>query len=360
MGINLLHHFKFAVVTKFAVTGLCCAFMAGVSLETYAANNKDRYEPRYSVMSRKAAEALLTDVQVVGDKIVAVGERGHILVSQDQGQSWKQAKVPTIELLTAVYFPNEQYGWALGHEGLILHTKDGGSNWEVQYADPYFEPGPDDEIDYDAGPSRAGQPLLDLWFRNEKEGYVVGAYGAFLYTRDGGLTWEDWSERVDNIDGWHLNTIGTFDGETIYIAGEMGTLFRSVDSGETWERLNSPYEGSFFGMLAGPDPDGAIIFGLQGHIYKTEDKGETWREIFTTNTNGLMSAVALSPSGIIVVGNGGVIMYSKNGGDSFTKQITEDRQSIVGIAKTSANKLVLVGNAGVSIASPNSSVLGTK
>lgn len=346
---------------KLFVTSLCASLLTGVAITSHAENNKHKYEPRYSVMSRKAAESLLTDVQVVGDKIVAVGERGHIIVSQDQGQSWKQAKVPTIELLTGVFFANEQYGWAIGHESLILHTKDGGSNWEVQYADPYREVDPNDEsYDYDAGPSRAGQPFMDIWFKNEKEGFVVGAYGYLMHTGDGGLSWDDWSERIDNIDGWHLNTIGTLDGETIYLAGEAGTMFRSRDGGETWDTLESPYEGSFFGMHVGPGADDVLAFGLQGNIFKTTDGGDSWRQIFTTNTNGLMSGVSVGDNGVVLVGNGGVIMYSKNKGESFVKQITEDRQSLVGIAKTGNNKLVMVGATGVTIATPNPSVLGIK
>ncbi len=345
---------------KLFVTGLCVSLLGSIAVGSYAANNKDKFEPRYSIMSRKAAESLLTDVQVVGDRIVAVGERGHIIVSQDQGQSWKQAKVPTIELLTGVYFSNEQYGWAIGHESLILHTKDGGANWEIQYADPYREPDPNEPYDYDAGPSRAGQPFLDLWFKNEKEGFVVGAYGYFMHTADGGLTWEDWSDRIDNIDGWHLNAIGTQDGETLYIAGEMGVLFRSQDGGETWETLDSPYEGSYFGIHVGPAEGEALIFGLQGNIFKTSDGGDSWREIFTTNTNGVMSGVTVGDKGVVLVGNGGVIMYSKDSGESFVKQITEDRQSLVGISKTRNNKLVMVGASGVTIATPNPSVLGIK
>ncbi|MDX1693480.1 MAG: YCF48-related protein [Ketobacteraceae bacterium] len=355
MRIQSLHYLR-----KLGIVSLCIGLLGGVAVTGHAANNKEKYEPRYSIMSRKAAESLLTDVQVVGEKIVAVGERGHIIVSKDKGRSWKQAKVPTIELLTAVHFPNEQYGWAVGHESLILHTKDGGANWEVQYADPYREPDPNAPIDYDAGPSRAGQPFLDVWFRNEKEGFAVGAYGYFVHTSDGGRTWQDWSDRIENFDGWHLNALGTLDGQVMFIAGEMGVLFRSTDGGETWETLDSPYQGSYFGIHVGPTSDEVLIFGLQGNIFKTTDGGDSWHEIFTNNTNGLMAGISVGETGVVLVGNGGVIMYSKDKGESFVKQITEDRQSLVGIAKTPNNKLVMVGAAGVTIATPNPSVLGIK
>ncbi len=312
-------------------------------------NHKDRLEQRYSVMSRKAHKSLLTDVAVVGNKLVVVGERGHILISKDNGLTWKQAKVPTQNLLTGVFFTDEDHGWAVGHEGVILHSNDGGATWTVQFAYPYD---PDEPLDDDGAPPRSGQPMLDVWFKNNKEGFVIGAYGYFLYTDDGGKTWQDWSKKVDNIDGWHLNAITSPDNQLFYIAGEAGMLFRSTDGGMTWESLDSPYEGSYFGAMMGIKKDQALIFGLQGHIFKTDDRGETWHEVKTGNHNGLMAGTRIGYRGIVLVGNGGVILSSDDGGDTFTVQTTEDRQSLVGIGTTRQNKLIMVGASGVKIAAP--------
>lgn len=314
-----------------------------------AANNKDKLETRYSVMSMKAHTSLLTDVIVVGDKLVVVGERGHILHSSDHGQTWKQAKVPTQNLLTAVYFSSPMNGWAVGHEAVVLHTSDGGENWVVQYGDPYDKTA---EVDYDS-PDRSGQPLLDVWFKNDKEGFAVGAYGRFIYTKNGGETWEDYSSKIDNIDGWHLNAIASNDSKTVYIAGESGTLFRSSDGGMSWERLESPYEGSYFGIVPGPGVNELLVFGLQGHIFRSSDRGENWVEIETDNNNGLMAGTLIGYRGVVLVGNSGVIMSSNDDGNSFVKQTTADRQSLVGIATTSKNKLIMVGKNGVKIAMPN-------
>lgn len=346
------------------------SFGASVAL----ANDKDKLETRYSVMSMKAAGSLLVDAVNINGKLVVVGARGHILVSRDNGKSWKQAKVPTQNLITAVYFASSDLGWAVGHEAVILQTKDGGDSWDFQYGAPFLPAGyddyaddsADDGADLEAGASdenlyaidRTGSPLLDVWFKNEKEGFAVGAYGYFLHTSDAGKTWEDWSKRLGNIDDWHLNAISSLDGNLVYVAGEKGVLFRSANGGDSWDVLTSPYDGSFFGMVVGPGLNEMIMFGLQGHIFRTSDRGENWREIETENQNGLMAGTLYGDRGVILVGNGGVMMFSKDDGNSFAKQVTDDRNSIAGIVKTDKNKLVLVGQNGVKLATPSKSLVG--
>ena len=341
------------------------AFLAGLLVAAAwlpqmaeSANRKDELPVRPAIMSAKAAKALLTDVSVAGNKIAVVGERGHILTSTDDGRSWVQGNVPVQTLLTGVYFANEQEGWAIGHEAVILHTRDGGANWEVQYANPYKEFTDEQmdalsEEDFNQLP-RYGSPLLDLWFKNDKEGFVVGAYGMVLHTSDGGDHWDDWSDRLDNADNWHFNAVGSVDGQTIYIAGEKGQMYRSQDGGASWTVLNSPYDGSFFGMLTGPKPEQIMVFGLQGNMFVSSDAGETWNEITSPTENSLMAGVTLDSQNIILVGNSGTILISKDGGKSFTLQTTKDRQAIVGIGKTGNGKLLMVGQGGVKLASPSS------
>lgn len=341
------------------------AVMAGLLVATLcfhspaeSANRKDELPSRPSVMSSKAAKSLLTDVSTVGNKIAVVGERGHILTSTDEGRTWTQGQVPVQALLTGVHFVTENVGWAIGHEAVILNTRDGGTTWEVQYANPYKE-FKDEELDQLSDEEfnqlpRYGAPLLDLWFKNEQEGFVVGAYGVLLHTRDGGKTWEDWSDRIDNPDNWHLNTVDSVDGKTIYIAGERGTLFRSQDGGSTWTTLTAPYEGSYFGMMTGPQPEQVLLFGLSGNLFSTTDAGDTWTEVASPTDNSVMAGVAVDQQTLVLVGNSGTILTSTDGGKSFTAQTTKDRQAIVGIGKTSSGKLLMVGQGGVRLASPSS------
>jgi photosystem II stability/assembly factor-like uncharacterized protein len=120
-----------------------------------------------------AEKSLLLDGQVIGDRIIVVGERGHILLSEDHGVSWQQQETPTRANLTSVFFIDPASGWAAGHDSVILQSRDGGRHWQEVYADPEDE-----------------RPILDLWFRDMNHGYAVGAYGLFLATEDGGKSWQ--------------------------------------------------------------------------------------------------------------------------------------------------------------------------
>src|SRR5690242_11529640 len=144
----------------------------------------------YSIESAKASKGLMLDVVHAGKRLVAVGDRGHILYSDDQGATWTQAKVPTRQLLTAVFFVDDKHGWAVGHDAQILASEDGGATWTKQFEDLNRE-----------------SPLLDVWFKDVDSGFAVGAYGSLMETTDGGKHWEDASDRLDNEDQYHLNAI---------------------------------------------------------------------------------------------------------------------------------------------------------
>src|SRR5690606_23612359 len=73
-----------------------------------------------SIESPLAVTSLLLDVTHAGKRLVAVGDRGHILFSEDAGRNWVQARVPSRQLLTAVYFVDDKHGWAVGHDAQIL------------------------------------------------------------------------------------------------------------------------------------------------------------------------------------------------------------------------------------------------
>ena len=85
-----------------------------------------------AAQSPLAARSLLQGVAIAGSRIVAVGQRGHVVHSNDSGTSWKQASVPVSSDLTAVFFVDDKQGWAVGHDGVILHTADSGEKWELQ------------------------------------------------------------------------------------------------------------------------------------------------------------------------------------------------------------------------------------
>lgn len=302
----------------------------------------------YSIESAKAKRGLLTDVTLAGSRLVAVGERGHILYSDDDGSQWTQAKVPSLNLLTSVYFADAQHGWAVGHDALILATTDGGQTWTEQYRDIERE---------------EGSPFVDLWFKDKDHGLVIGAYGALFATTDGGQTWEDVSERIDNEDGFHLNAITEVKDAGLFVVGEMGSMFRSSDAGMTWEKVQGPYEGSLFGALGTQESKSLLVFGLRGNMFRSADFGNSWKPVKINTARGAfeigLAAGALAPDGSIsVVGHGGAVLTSKDDGRTFDAINRPDRLSLASVAVDAKGNLILVGQGGAHVASPTGTALG--
>ncbi|SCX77088.1 MULTISPECIES: WD40/YVTN/BNR-like repeat-containing protein [Pseudomonas] len=311
-----------------------CGILAGLPLAAIPAQAQDDVV-QYSIESPKAVQGLVLDIAHAGKRLVAVGERGHILYSDDSGRNWIQARVPTRQLLTAVTFVDEQYGWAVGHDALILATQDGGATWVQQFEDRERE-----------------SPLLDIWFRDRQYGLAVGAYGALLETRNGGRSWDDVSDRLDNEDGQHLNGIAAVKNAGLVIVGEMGALFRSADWGQSWERLESPYEGTLFGALGTARNDTLLIYGLRGNLYRSADFGDTWRAVSLRSAAGelvfgLNGGTLQGDGTLVLVGHGGSVLSSVDDGRSFTVFNRPDRQSLSSVADDSAGRLVLVGQGGI-------------
>jgi photosystem II stability/assembly factor-like uncharacterized protein len=306
-----------------------------------------------AVMSPRAPHVLLIDVAAAGSRLVAVGSRGHIVYSDDQGETWQQAPVPTRQLLTAVYFVDETHGWAVGHDSLILHSSDAGASWSIQYRDPDLEEMGDDGEDM----GLLEKPLMDVWFRDTQTGFAVGAYGLALRTDDGGQTWDDISFDIDNPDGFHYNALGQVGDEGLFLVGEMGTMYRSFDLGDTWETIEDlPYDGSLFGVSGTGEPNVLLVWGLRGNMFRSEDFGDSWDQVrLMTPGNGPLEATLSGGSrtadgSIVVVGAGGTILVSKDRGRNFQVTTRPDRVGLASAKILDNGNLVLVGQRGAMMA----------
>ena len=338
--------------------GLASALFVGSS-SALAQTQAPSIELKPAIMSLKASRTLLLDVAHAGDRLVAVGARGHIVYSDDNGATWLQATVPTRQLLTAVHFVDASHGWAVGHDSLVLHTADGGETWAVQYRDPELE-------QMDEGFGYLEKPLMDVWFRDADTGLAAGAYGLLLRTDDGGETWDDVSFDVDNEDGFHYNALAEIRDSGLFMVGEMGTMYRSADYGDTWETLeNGPYDGSWFGVSATGEPGGVIAWGLRGNVFRSDDFGDTWQEVtlMTPNNGPLDSTLAgggLTPDGrLVIVGVGGVVAISEDAGRSFNVRIRSDRVALASATALDGDDILLVGQRGAVTAGPDGAATST-
>lgn len=285
-----------------------------------------------ALISTKAVSSAMLAVTRAGERLVAVGERGIVLLSDDHGRNWQQASTPVSVALTAVQFVSPSKGWAVGHFGVVLHTTDGGKTWAVQLdgkvvADLAMQAAqkqiaqkhPDGEKALREakylvaeGPDK---PFLDLYFLNENTGFVIGAYNLIFRTDDGGKTWVSWQQYVDNPTGMHLYGIRGV-GDAIYIAGEQGLLLKANENGDHFQTIEaSPYEGSYFGLIA----DGAgnlFVYGLRGNTFGSTDHGASWGETGIQSQVSIGAAAKLKDGGVALVSQVGQIFVGSRNADA--------------------------------------------
>lgn len=323
-----------------------------------------------------AAASLILDITQSGDHFVAVGERGHILLSDD-GSSWQQVlNVPTRSTLTSV-FSRGDFVWAVGHDAVILRSSDGGQHWQLQFSDPDAE-----------------QPLMDITFTDEQNGVAVGAYSLLLNTSDGGANWEfgnmldvtngplsdylasleatadpaDADGDIVATDGdamndamsddfldegleYHLNAILDLGDAGLLIAAEAGTGYRSVDGGASWYQFSFPYQGSMFGLIA-EDERCVLAYGLRGHIQRSCDAGASWTELSNPIQASLFGATKHESSIALVGANGSLIYVDTGAGQARSKDI-HSGEDLASIFYTPAG-LVIAGEDGISFADAKS------
>jgi photosystem II stability/assembly factor-like uncharacterized protein len=308
------------------------AVLAAVLALTWATTGLAKEKPLdYAIPSQLVMQTLLLDVTRAGERLVAVGEWGHVALSDDGGKTWRQAKsVPTRTTLTEVTFVDAKQGWCVGHEAVILHTSDGGENWELQFSAP-----DDDQA-----------ALLSVWFENAEHGIAVGAFGSMFETRDGGKKWEERDPLETEGEQPHLNHIFAGPKATLFIAAEFGSVFRSQDNGQSWKHIELPYDGSLWGGIP-IDGDGVLIFGMRGHAFASHDLGESWETVETGTDQSLQSATRLRDGKIVMVGLGGVVATSTDGGRKFTAAIQPDRVGIAAVAEGADGTLLLFGETGL-------------
>lgn len=310
--------------------------------------------------SALAARRPIAAVTTAGTRLVAVGQRGHVLWSDDGGRRWTQAAVPVSTDLTAVHFTSAERGWACGHDGVVLATRDGGRSWVKQLDGRELERLLRAWVRDHEGDERrealeqaawlagrgADQPLLDIWFADERSGFAVGAFDLVLRTADGGATWTPWPGRTDNPRGLHLYAVRRVAGAVIAV-GEQGLVLRLDAAGERFRAAPAPYRGSLFGLVG--DGAVAIAYGLRGTALRSADGGVSWREIPTGLEVALTGGVALPDGRLVLVSQAGDLLVSADGGRSFGRVRRERASPAAAVAPAGAGEVVIAGADGLRV-----------
>lgn len=336
-------HTTMQTVTRALACSAVAALVAFMPLTARAAeaaaqgqNGAQNEEIEYATQSKLAAKELLLAAANAGDRIVAVGEFGNVVYSDDQGQSWTQAEsVPTQATLTDVTFITDKLGYAVGHDAIVLRTRDAGVTWERAFYDPESE-----------------TPFMTVLFETKMHGFAMGAFSKFVETKDGGETWKERSLSEGLLDDYHLN--GAFETKSgaIFIAAEFGVVYRSTDDGASFDRIQTPYEGSFWGGL--PLDDGSVmVFGMRGNAYRTTDNGETWKKVDTGTDKSIAGGVQLDKDHVVLTGLQGYVGYSTDGGLNFKEVTRADRLGYSAVVKGADGQIVVFGEPGAKVMPDN-------
>lgn len=328
-----------------------------------------------ALQSPRAAGSLLLAIASAGTRLVAAGERGIIVYSDDRGATWRQARVPVSLTLTTLFFATANVGWAAGHDGVILRTDDGGASWHKQFdgnnanaliladlkarraAANGASPGAIEALDNALADAESGTsfgpalPLFGLWFENVSHGLAVGAFGQLFQTNDGGRTWSSLGGRIANVEGLHYNSIAMAGDGSLMIAGERGKLRRSRDRGTTWETLDTGYAGHLYGVLAPAGGARLVAFGFGGTVLISDDDGKRWRQAAKLVNKSIVGALVLPDGALALAAGDGQLLISHDHGASYNLIKDGAGRPVAALLRhpLAPGQLLAVGNGGARV-----------
>ena len=363
---------------------ICFSLFASIGLAQTSATPNPGFQDPLDIPAVRTKGALKLEKQpvlavaIVKERLVGVGLRGLIIVSTDSGKSWRQSQVPVQSDLVSVMFPTATHGWAVGHDGVILNTTDGGDTWNKQIdgrvAAKLFVETYQNLVD--AGEmtmqhhlnqailnakNPAALPFLGIHFENENIGYAIGSFGLIMATQDGGKTWEPWMHHIDNDQFLNLNEIRRI-GSTLYIAGERGGVWKLDKLKQHFVSISTDYRGSFF-SIAGRDEHLLIVVGLGGNAFRSTDNGASWQHL-SIGTQATLSSITTTRDGLLplILSLDGEIFTSDSTWGSF-HPVPIDRPMLFAsnLAINKSGQFVLAGYRGVAtISAPPAAHPGDK
>lgn len=304
---------------------------AALSLSVEVSARSPVVEPiqRPALITPKASHASLLGLARAGDRLVGVGERGVVLVSDDHGQQWRQVAVPVSVTLTVVRFADAKKGWAAGHNGVLLKTADAGATWEkvidgrdvaklyqAQAKSLADRLGKDSAAAQEAekqarqlladGPDK---PWLDMAVDPAGGLWLVGAYGLVLRSADG-VQWEAWSAHLDNPKALHLYAVRV-EGDRVLMAGEQALLLQSTNRGQDFSRLTVPYKGSLFDVQASDDD--IVTSGLRGNVLRSADGGRSFQAVPWPLPISITTSLRMRDGSLLLADQSGAVHQLRNG-----------------------------------------------
>lgn len=250
--------------------------------------------------------------------LVTGGELGTLLLSPDQGKDWQRASVSTNRqaLINQISFASDGLnGMAVGHEGWILHTLDGGKSWK--------------EVAFE---EKNGEPLMSIARIPSGAWIAVGAFGRAIRSNDQGASWAPLAFPAGaGVEDKHLNRIvGSADGQHWLIVGERGLVLRSGDGGENWAVIPPFYNGSFYNAAALPN-GGWLVYGMRGNAYRNTDAQAAWTKAELPVQASFFGHAVTADGRLMLVGQGSLVATSTDGGAHFSISRAKGRATLTDV-----------------------------
>lgn len=346
---------------RLLMAGAACALLPGA--QAHALTGVAAIDTP-SIPVRSPSRVLLVAITRAGGRLVAAGEHGVIIISDDNGATWRQAAVPVNVTITCLAFATPSQGWAAGHFGVILATIDGGATWSLQLdglqanqltlaaaQSPSVETSPSPGAPMamkraahfiDEGPDK---PFFCLLPFSAQKILSLGAYRMAMLSTDAGRDWADWSLHVYDAYSHNIYDAAAIGG-SLYLVGEEGLVFCSTDSGQSFLPAASPADITLFGVLG--TADGAVLaFGVAGSVFRSTDGAKTWMPVTLASQDDITAGRVLASGQVLLVSGGGGLFISRDHGATFQNVVGIQPMPFFDLEEASDETLILVGAAGV-------------
>lgn len=261
-------------------------------------------------------------------------------------QSWASLQTPIAGEVKGVSVPRPGAVVAVGEEGAIVRSEDGGTTWKKQQ-------------------STTDVTLWAVHFWSADSGVVAGDGGTILTTSNGGTTWTRRPSGLDTSARSFLFGVAMRGDTLIAVGGELSTyssaILTSTDRGITWSKKLLG-ESLFLDRIVFIDASTMVAVGMHlattgGGIYRTTDGGTTW--VTVHQSSELITSVASVGNRVIAVGSGGMVYASDDGGATWPSAIPVEQYDLLDVTLDSRGNGVVVGDAGTVLATHDSGATWT-
>ena len=228
----------------------------------------------------------LNDVAMLNhDTIIAVGVNGTIISTYDGGNTWNisDSVFGFSSTFNGIFFRDQKNGYVVGRNGIVLKTNNAGITWNSKTLYTHY----DDVI------------LNDIFFTDSLNGFISGYeydhpttmqeyyIGALWSTNNGGENWRKVDLPVEWMDSYtnYYTKLYFMNADTGWYYGKGDSVFKTIDGGNNWQKTPWIYNYNFVDLFFISQTVGWSL--ADQSLYKTYDGGLTWSKMFEVSDKRL-------------------------------------------------------------------------